>query len=110
MVLFVASEAMFFAAFFGGVLHHPGQPARLAASGYPAPEDRTSRRILTVILVAAASPFSCRCGRAITGGDGGLVVARRHVGLGDLFLALQLYDYSQLGFGLKDGVFGTCST
>jgi cytochrome c oxidase subunit III len=24
-----------------------------------------------------------------------------------LFLGLQLYDYSQLGFGLKDGVFGT---
>jgi cytochrome c oxidase subunit 3 len=29
------------------------------------------------------------------------------IGLGVLFLGLQLYDYSQLGFGLKDGVFGT---
>ena len=26
---------------------------------------------------------------------------------GSLFLGLQLYDYSQLGFGLKDGAFGT---
>ena len=29
------------------------------------------------------------------------------IGLGICFLGLQLYDYSQLGFGLKDGVFGT---
>ena len=27
--------------------------------------------------------------------------------LGIVFLSLQLYDYSQLGFGVKDGSFGT---
>ncbi len=29
------------------------------------------------------------------------------LGLGILFLGGQLYDYSQLGFGISDGVFGT---
>ncbi len=29
------------------------------------------------------------------------------LGLGILFLSGQLYDYSQLGFGISDGVFGT---
>ena len=29
------------------------------------------------------------------------------LGLGILFLVGQLYDYSQLGFGISDGVFGT---
>jgi heme/copper-type cytochrome/quinol oxidase subunit 3 len=29
------------------------------------------------------------------------------IALGIAFLLLQLYDYSQLGFGVKDGTFGT---
>ena len=29
------------------------------------------------------------------------------IALGITFLLLQLYDYSQLGFGVKDGTFGT---
>ncbi|MGZ6543904.1 MAG: cytochrome c oxidase subunit 3, partial [Actinomycetota bacterium] len=29
------------------------------------------------------------------------------IALGVTFLLLQLYDYSQLGFGVKDGTFGT---
>jgi cytochrome c oxidase subunit 3 len=107
MVLFVASEAMFFAAFFGGYF-----TIRANAPVWPPPDvphlkiDIAS--ILTVVLVVSsvAVQLSLRATRE----------GRRRqalwwlgatIGLGVLFLGLQLYDYSQLGFGLKDGVFGT---
>jgi len=107
MVLFVASEAMFFAAFFGGYF-----TIRANAPGWPpagVPHLKIDiASILTVVLVASsvAVQFSLRATRAgkrrpalwWLGGT---------IALGVLFLGLQLYDYSQLGFGLKDGVFGT---
>jgi len=83
MVLFVASEAMFFAAFFGGYF-----TIRANAPVWPPPDvphlkiDIARRRQALWWLGAT-------------------------IGLGVVFLGLQLYDYSQLGFGLKDGVFGT---
>src|SRR5213075_1719456 len=99
MVLFVA--------FFGGYF-----TIRANAPAWPPPDvphlkiDIAS--ILTVVLVASsvAVQLSLRATR-----DG----RRRQapwwlgatIGLGVVFLGLQLYDYSQLGFGLKDGVFGT---
>ena len=107
MVLFVASEAMFFAAFFGGYF-----TIRANAPVWPPPDvphlkiDIAS--ILTVVLVASsvAVQLSLRATR-----DGrrrqALWWLGATIGLGVVFLGLQLYDYSQLGFGLKDGVFGT---
>jgi cytochrome c oxidase subunit 3 len=107
MVLFVASEAMFFAAFFGGYF-----TIRANAPVWPPPDvphlkiDIAS--ILTVVLVASsvAVQLSLRATR-----DGRRRQALWWLGatiaLGVVFLGLQLYDYSQLGFGLKDGVFGT---
>ena len=107
MVLFVASEAMFFAAFFGGYF-----TIRANAPAWPPPDVPHLKidiaTILTVVLVASsvAVQLSLRATRA----------GRRRpalwwlgatIALGVVFLGLQLYDYSQLGFGLKDGVFGT---
>jgi cytochrome c oxidase subunit III len=107
MVLFVASEAMFFAAFFAAYFtikaNAPGWPP----PGIP-PLEKSVATILTVILVASSVTVQLSL-RSIRSG------ARRTstvwlgvtIGLGLCFLALQLYDYSQLGFGLKDGPFGT---
>jgi cytochrome c oxidase subunit III len=107
MVLFVASEAMFFAAFFGGYF-----TIRANAKVWPPPGiphlkiDIAS--ILTVILVLSSFMVQISL-RSIRTGDQrrcvlflGITIA-----LGVTFLALQLYDYSQLGFGVKDGTFGT---
>ena len=64
--------------------------------------------VLTAILVA--SSFTMQFGVwAIRRGDTGKLKLWTGItlALGVLFLAGQLYDYSQLGFGVSDGVFGT---
>ena len=64
--------------------------------------------VLTAILVA--SSFTMQFGVwAIRRGDTGKLRMWTAItlGLGVLFLAGQLYDYSELGFGIGDGVFAT---
>jgi len=70
--------------------------------------DMALAAVLTAILIS--SSFTMQFGVwAIRRGDAGKL--RMWTGitlvLGVLFLAGQLYDYSQLGFGIADGVFGT---
>ena len=107
LVLFVASEAMFFAAFFGAYFTIRSASDVWPPKGIPHLKVDIAT-ILTVILVS--SSFVLQLGvRSIRKGDigrfkvwlGGTIV------LGVVFLSLQLYDYSQLGFGVKDGTFGT---
>ena len=111
MLLFITSEVMFFAGLFGAYF-------TVRASTRPWPpadnphfnlhEDPWKAAILTVILVT--SSFTCQLGIwAIRRDDRrGLVrgIAVTLV-LGIAFLLGQAYDYSQLGFGLTDGTFGT---
>jgi cytochrome c oxidase subunit 3 len=107
MVLFVASEAMFFAAFFAAFF-----TIRSTANVWPPPSIGPRKidvaTILTIILVASSGTVQLSL-RTIR--QGKLRTAQVWLGatllLGVTFLALQLYDYSQLGFGLKDGTFGT---
>jgi cytochrome c oxidase subunit 3 len=107
MVLFVASEAMFFAAFFAGYFTIRANSGVWPPKGTPHLEIGVAT-ILTVILITSSivvqlSLRSIRRGeqRRATTWLGATIV------LGIVFLGLQLYDYSQLGFGLKDGTFGT---
>jgi heme/copper-type cytochrome/quinol oxidase subunit 3 len=107
MVLFVASEAMFFAAFFGGYFTIRENAKVWPPPGIPHLEIGIAA-ILTVILVTSSLVIQLSL-RSIRRGDQrqavlflGLTIA-----LGITFLLLQFYDYSQLGFGVKDGTFGT---
>jgi cytochrome c oxidase subunit 3 len=64
--------------------------------------------VLTAILIA--SSFTMQFGVwAIRRGDDGKLRLWTAItlGLGVVFLAGQLYDYSQLGFGISDEAFGT---
>jgi heme/copper-type cytochrome/quinol oxidase subunit 3 len=107
MVLFIASEAMFFAAFFGAYFTiHATQPVwppkgiEHLKIGIPA--------ILTVILVSSSVVLQIGLRTIRTSGPRrAMVFLGATIVLGIAFLLLQLYDYSQLGFGLKDGVFGS---
>jgi cytochrome c oxidase subunit III len=108
MLLFIASEVMFFGGLFATYFN-----ARATVPGTWGPPEGSHLDIalagaLTAILVS--SSFTMQFGVwAIRRGDVGKL--RMWTGitlvLGVLFLMGQLYDYSVLGFGIADGVFGT---
>ena len=109
MLLFIASEVMFFGGLFAAYFN---ARASVAAGEWHPPEhghlDLPLAAVLTVILVA--SSFTMQFGVwAVRRGDVGKLKLWTAItlGLGITFLAGQLYDYSQLGFGISDGVFGT---
>ena len=107
MVLFVASEAMFFAAFFGGYFVIKANANQWPPAGIPHLKiDIASTLTVILVLSSVAVQMALRSTRAGRR-QGGLIWLGVTIGLGLCFLGLQLYDYSQLGFGLKDGVFGT---
>jgi len=105
MVLFVAGEAMFFAAFFAAYFsiraHAPAWPPK-----YLTPPEIAIPSVLTAILVASSVviQFSVRAIR-----KGRVRRAQQLLALtalmGVCFLALQAYDYSRLTFGIKDGIY-----
>jgi cytochrome c oxidase subunit 3 len=105
MVLFVASEAMFFAALFGAYFTIYAQNPVWPPSSVPTPE-LPIPTTLTVLLVS--SSFVLQAGvRAARRGQ-----ARRlsrllllTVLLGVVFLGLQGFEYSRLVFGIRDGVY-----
>ena len=108
MLLFIASEVMFFGGLFAtyfnakaasGDAWHPPEGGHL---------DLPLAAVLTAILVA--SSFTMQFGVwAIRRGDTGKLKLWTGItlALGVVFLIGQIYDYSQLGFGIADGVFGT---
>ena len=110
MVLFISSEVMFFGGFFGAYFD-----IRSGNSTWPPAVPHIDRleifpiaTILTVVLVT--SSFTMQAGlSAIKRGDtrGLIRWLKITLALGATFLMLQLFDYSQLGFGLRDGVFAT---
>ncbi len=110
MLLFIACEIMFFGGLFATYFN---ARASVGPGAWGPPEgahelDLPLAAVLTAILLA--SSFTMQFGVwAIRRGDDGKLRLWTAItlGLGILFLAGQLYDYSQLGFGISDGVFGT---
>jgi cytochrome c oxidase subunit III len=105
MVLFVAGEAMFFAALFAAYFsaraaaaHWP--PGRLGVPELPIPA------VLTTILVSSSVVLQFAV-RAVRRGQ--VATFQRLLALtillGLCFLALQGYDYSTLSFGIKGGIY-----
>ncbi len=109
MLLFIASEVMFFGGLFATYFNARASVA--PEPWHPPPGghlDLPLAAVLTAVLVA--SSFTMQFGVwAIRRGDTGKLKMWTGItlALGVLFLAGQLYDYSQLGFGISDGVFGT---
>jgi cytochrome c oxidase subunit 3 len=104
MVLFVASEAMFFAALFGAYFTIYAGATKWPPAGIETNIGVPS--VLTAILVS--SSFTLQAGVSAVR-RGRLDRLKRWLELtlilGIAFLALQAYDYSQLNFGIRGGVF-----
>jgi cytochrome c oxidase subunit III len=110
MLLFIASEVMFFgglfAAYFNARATFPGEWRPPA----PAHELELLPLALPLTIILVISSFTMQFGvAAIRRGDQRRLRMWTAVTLllGIAFLAGQLYDYSILGFGISDGVFGT---
>ena len=107
MVIFVASEAMFFATFFGAYFTIYSVNPVWPPAGFPRLEPGLAT-VLTVVLVASSVTLQFGVRAIRRGRDRGLL---RWLGLtillGAVFLGLQLYDYSLLGFSMRDGIFGS---
>ena len=107
MVLFVASEAMFFAAFFGAYFTIRASSDVWPPKGIPHLKIDIAT-VLTVILVSSSVVLQLAVRSIRRGATARMVtLLGTTIVLGIAFLALQLYDYSKLGFGVKDGTFGT---
>ncbi|HEY1332480.1 MAG TPA: cytochrome c oxidase subunit 3 [Actinomycetota bacterium] len=110
MILFVSSEIMFFGGFFGAYFDVRSQHTVWPPAVPPIEplEIFPIATILTILLVT--SSFTMQAGFfAIRRGDrrGLIRWIKVTLALGAAFLLLQLYDYSQLGFGIRDGIFAT---
>ena len=107
MVVFVASEAMFFATFFGAYFTIYSVNPVWPPAGFPHLEPELAA-VLTVLLVASSVTLQVGV-RAIRRDRtrAMLVWLGLTILLGAGFLRLQLYDYSLLGFGVRDGIFGS---
>jgi cytochrome c oxidase subunit III len=107
MVVFVASEAMFFATFFGAYFTIYSVNPVWPPAGFPHLEPQLAT-VLTVLLVASSVTLQIGV-RAIRRDRtrAMLVWLGLTILLGAGFLGLQLYDYSLLGFGVRDGIFGS---
>jgi cytochrome c oxidase subunit 3 len=109
MLLFIASEVMFFgglfAAYFNARASHLGEWGPVQAEPL---EIMPVALPITIILIS--SSFTMQFGVwAIRRGDQRAMRFWTLVTLilGVIFLLGQAYDYSVLGFGIQDGVFGT---
>ena len=107
MTLFVASEGMFFAAFFGAYLTIYAATAIWPPLAIPIPEVTISS-IATVLLVLSGFTLSAGVSAARKGKAGHLnLLLGVTIVLGVAFLILQAYDYSNTGFSIHDGTYAS---
>jgi len=107
MVLFVASEAMFFAAFFA-VYAIAYSSARICPPKGIAVPSLAVPSVATAVIAVSSLSMQLGVG-AIRRGD--TRALNRWMGatlvLGVAFVALQLAGYSQVDFGISSGIFGS---
>jgi len=117
-ILFLASEVMFFgglfAAYFIARADAPSWPPEelltpeQIASGVRLELELALPAIATVILVSSSFVVQWAVFQIRKGNQSGLIWGLfLTIVMGIIFLAMQLYDYSQLPFGIDDTIYGT---
>ena len=110
MLLFIASEVMFFGGLFAAYFNARATFTGVWGPPTGAPELEILPIALPITVILISSSFTMQFAVwAIRRGDQRAMV--RWTGLtlilGVSFLLGQAYDYTQLGFGISDGIFGT---
>jgi cytochrome c oxidase subunit 3 len=108
VILFVASECVFFAALFGAYFTVRGQATVWPPKGLEGLEPLPLPLIATTILVLSSFTMQGAVS-AIRMGDRRSMMRLLRITLvmGAIFLGMQGYDYATLGFSIHDTVFGT---
>jgi cytochrome c oxidase subunit 3 len=110
MLLFIVSEIMFFAGLFAAYFN-----LRTATGTWPPPGNGAFEihseivfpAVMTTLLIVSSLTCQIAVWRIRRGDRLGMNRALlATVVLGVIFLCGQAYDYTQLGFGIKDGIFG----
>ncbi|MPZ22696.1 MAG: heme-copper oxidase subunit III [Dehalococcoidia bacterium] len=110
MVLFIASEAMFFAGLFGAYFFIRAQADSWPPEGFhtlevPFPLVNTAILLLSGVTAHFAT-VALRQDRR-KGWDGFVSLTALTIVLGTIFILGQAYEYSILDFGPEDGAFGS---
>lgn len=117
-ILFIASEVMFFgglfAAYFIGRADAPHWPPvdlltpAQVAQGVQLKVEVALPAIATVLLITSSFTMQWAVSQIRRGNRNGLIWGLLiTLVLGVVFLTMQMYDYSQLPFGVSDTVYGT---
>ena len=106
MVLFIASETMFFGALFGAYFTLRSEAAAWPPAGVHL--DLTEMLIATAILLASSGPAHL-AGHALRAGAAGATVRwlLLTAGMGLAFLGLKLHDWATAGFTVASHAYGT---
>ena len=109
MVLFIASEVMFFGGLFASYFY---SRAAVGEENWVPPTEHGLElflpTVLTVLLVTSSVTMQLGVWAIRRGNRGALTLwTAVTLVLGVLFLMGQLYDYSQLGFNIGSGLYGT---
>jgi cytochrome c oxidase subunit 3 len=110
MLLFISSEVMFFGGLFATYFSARASFAGEWGPPPPAPELEFFPLPVPITIILLTSSFTMHFAvRAIAGGSSARLRMWLFVtlALGILFLIGQVIDYTTLGFGISDGVYGT---
>ncbi|MBC8793899.1 MAG: cytochrome c oxidase subunit 3 [Tagaea sp. CACIAM 22H2] len=113
MVLFIASEVMFFVAFFWAYFHFSFYPAHTAGGVWPPADIVTFDPwdlpfLNTLILLTSGATVTWAHHSLIEGNRKGLIWGLvLTVLLGAAFTACQAYEYGHAAFGFKDNVYSS---
>ncbi len=106
VLLFIASEVMFFAGLFAAYFSIRAEHPLWPPPGFTI--DIVTAAILTVILVSSSFTMQYAVSRIQKGDRTGMIRGLTvTLILGVAFLLGQLYDYHSLTFGISSGVYGT---
>jgi len=108
-ILFIASEIMFFAAFFGFLFYSRFRAATWPPEGVPLPiHDMTLPAVMTVLLVTSGLTYTFAEWSLLAKKRGGMIVGLTlTVILGCAFLAIQYYEWAHSALKITDGLLGS---
>lgn len=108
-ILFIASETMFFAAFFGFLFYTRFRSATWPPEGVPLPiHDLTLPAIMTVLLVTSGLTYTFAEWSLMARKRAAMIVGLvLTVALGAVFLGIQYYEWAHSPLKITDGLLGS---